>query len=380
MDTALTATRRRSALETFAACSYRWDQLYRRGVVDESAAARRGTTFHACAHTYIQALWSRRESLNQDLAPIAFRAAVAASPCPADLLGEVDDLFARWVESFELDLDAYVLAEENPADPDGYQLRIDLAYARGEVLEIVDWKTHYQVWTADRVRASFQAQFYAARARRIWPGFRVYRVILVFVRFGAAVPVEYTAADLDRVDTYVEALEAGQAAAIREHEATGAPWPATPGDHCGYCSLACPVVDEPTALDPVRVATRAEAEQVAGQYIALMHAIAARRAVLAGYTAQFGPLDVAGVTFEHRPSQSIKYPAAAVVDVIRGAGVEPGIEIGKTAIRPYVTAKKWAHVRADLEALARAKTSTRFGMHRTTDTAGDSGEDGHDEN
>lgn len=357
-------TKRRSALQTFTECQYRWDQIYRQGVLDESAEAKRGTTFHACAKHYVQALFAARETQNLDLARDAFTAGVVESPCPAHLLDDVDQLFWRWAEIFELDLHAYLLSEENPPDPDGFQLRIDLAYAKGDVIEMPDWKTHWAIWSQARVKDSFQAKFYAARARRIWPGFHVYRVVMVFVRFNAPVAVEFTAADLDRFDIHNAAIEDAQLAAIAQHADTGEPFQATPGDHCGYCSLACPAADD-LRIDPVRATTLEEAQGIGGEILALTQAIGARRAVLQEYTAINGPVDVGGAVFAHSPHDSKKFPIGAVVDVLRNHDVPPIAKIGSTPIKSFLTAKKWKHVALDLEDLAMVETKTKFGVRRS---------------
>lgn len=351
--------KRRSALQTFTECQYRWDQLYRQGVVDESPEAKRGTTFHACAKLYIQALFAAREASNPELARVAYTAGIVESPCPAHLLDEVYDLFWRWAEKFELDTDAYLLSEENPPDPDGYSLRIDLAYAKGDVLEMPDWKTHYAIWSEARVRDAFQAKFYAARARRIWPGFQIYRFVMVFVRFGVSVPVEYTAADLDRVDTHVLAIEEAQTQAL----ARGGTFLASAGDHCGYCSLTCPLIEN-MPLDPIRATALDEARNVGAEYIALVQAVKARRDVLSQFTAINGSVDVGGVVFGHKPTERTHYSGAGVVDALRNVGVAPIFTIGKTAIKSFLTAKKWSFVRADLEDLAVTETTTRFGTTR----------------
>lgn len=352
--TAPVASKRRSALEAFGDCQYRWHAIYVRGVADDSAEARRGTSFHACAKHYIRALFTAREASNAELARHAFHAGLVEAPCPPALLDDLDALFWSWAERFELDVDAYVLNETNPNDPDGYQLRIDLAYARGDVLEMPDFKTHHAIWAEARVRRAFQAKFYCARARRIWPGFQTYRFTMDFVRFNAQVSVEFSQSDLDRVDDQVDAIEAAQADALRVGTFT-----ATPGDHCGYCALPCPVVDQ-ASTHPVRLLTRADAERVAGEFLALQQAIAARRQALHSYTALEGPLEVGGVTFLHERQDRRAFPAAAVVDALRAQDIEPTFSVGTTALKSLLTAKKWAHVRPAIEQLATVRPGMRF--------------------
>jgi hypothetical protein len=359
MPITLTPEKRRSALETFSECQFRWHEIYVKGVKDESIEARRGTTFHACAKHYIRALFDAREASNLELAKEAFAAGLAEASCPPALYEEVHDLFWTWAEGFELDVDAYLLNEVRPVDPDDYKFQLDLAYARGDVLDIRDFKTYWQIWGEDRIKRSFQARFYAARARRIWPGFEIYRFTMVFVRFGKEVAVEFSAAQLDRLDDQVGAIETAQLEAM----ARGA-FPATPGDHCGYCNLPCPVVDAATT-EPVRLLTADDAVRVGGEYVALLQAIGARRKALDTYCALHGDVEANGVTFHHKPTESMKFSGAAVVDLLRSKDIQPRFEIGKTALKSFLTAQKWAHVRAALEALASRRPGSRFTMTRS---------------
>src|SRR5436190_23706285 len=111
MDTAtLPVVHRRSALEAFA-CPRRYKALYVDGVPDASDPARRGSSFHAAAHRYIAALVRTKQESDFELARAALREGLAESITPAHLVAEVTDLFWRWVEKFELDLDAFLTVE-----------------------------------------------------------------------------------------------------------------------------------------------------------------------------------------------------------------------------------------------------------------------------
>lgn len=361
----LAPEKRRSALEAFSECQFRWEQLYVAGVKDESDEAKRGTCFHACMKFYVRALFEARTSQDLELAREAFHAGLVEAPAPAHLFDEIYHLFWNFAERFELDVDAYLLNEVRPDDPDDYKLQIDLAYAKGDVLELPDFKTHYNIWSERRARQAFQPKFYLARARRIWPGFTTYRFVFVFVRFGVEVPVEYSADALDRVDDQVLAIEAAQAEAL----ARGT-FPATPGDHCGYCSLPCPVVDQ-ALTNPVRLLTKADAERTAGEYVAMLQAIGARRKALESFCTLNGDVDIDGVSFGHRPTSSTKYPAAAVIDALRKSDIEPTFQIGTTAVKSYTTAKKYAHVRDAITALAVVKPGSKFTVSRSTTVTDD---------
>jgi hypothetical protein len=181
-----------------------------------------------------------------------------------------------------------------------------------------------------------------------------------FVRFNVQVAAEYSQADLDRIDSQVAAIEASMAEALP----VGV-FGATPGDHCGWCSLPCPVVDR---LDhhPVRILKRVDAERLAGEYLALVQALDARRQALHTYTLLQGDLEVGGALFHHQATQTRKFPAAAVVDALRRQDIEPSFTVGASAVKSYLTARKWAHVKPAIEALGSTRTGSRFTVSRAT--------------
>ena len=125
---------RRSALEA-AACLYNYFQRYVLGVPDQSPASMRGIAFHAPAfgsertEGYVPKLAKARLVSDHELAVQALREALPAEQIPAYLLPEVEDLFWGWTERFELDLDAYLLAEQTQQVA-GFTWRPDLVYAR----------------------------------------------------------------------------------------------------------------------------------------------------------------------------------------------------------------------------------------------------------
>src|SRR5262249_25634976 len=150
---------RRSALEAFA-CPRRYRALYIDGVPDQSDPARRGSAFHAAAHCYIDTLRARKQTSDLELAQAALNRGLAETITPPHLAHEVSDLFWRWAESFELDLDALLTVEGRQTDDEGYTWQPDLVYAFDDVLEIRDWKTHFQIFSESQASQEFQAQFY----------------------------------------------------------------------------------------------------------------------------------------------------------------------------------------------------------------------------
>jgi len=348
---------RRSAVETADACLYRYRQIYELGFEDTSDEARRGSAFHEAAHLYIERLAQAQQPADEDLARESLTDGFRLANTPAYLFNEVADLWWPFVERFELDLEAYLLAEERQAHG-GYVWRPDLVYARPDGIEIVDFKTHWQVWPASRAKGELQARWYAWQAAQIWPGFGRYVIRFAFVRYGADVPVEFTPAEIDQVEPQV----AASIARIEQARATGT-WPASPGAHCGFCRLECPTVDD-VRRAPVRVLDRLDAERIAGEALVLKQAVEARELALAAFCATEGAVTCNGIEYAHRPTKVLQFPIAPVMRVLTEQGITPGFTVGKTALRPYLTAAKYFHVRPALEQIAVTKVETRFSARK----------------
>lgn len=350
---------RRSAVETADACLYRYRELYERGFLDEGDPARRGSAWHAAAAIYIELLFRRRASSDPALAAAALAEAFNVSGAPAYLYTEVAALFWTWAERFELDLDRFLLSEERQTDG-GFDWRPDLVYA-GDALDVHDFKTHWQVWTEAEARATLQARWYAWRASQAWPGFDRYRVTFEFVRYGVAVPVEFTPAELETIALQVEA-SVGRIRRARELDA----WPATPGTHCGFCRLECPIVDEARRA-PVRVRSADEAQRLAGELLALRQAAQARREALEAFAATDGAVSVNGVTWAHRPTEDFEFPIAEVLRVLEAYGETPAFTVSRSTLAKYLDTRKREHLRGPLLAVARRTVRTTFTAKQTTE-------------
>src|SRR3990167_2444615 len=354
---------RRSALEA-AACLYNYQQRYVLGVPDKSPAAMRGIAFHAAAFGplgYVPRLAKAGLVSDHELAAQAFREALPAEQIPAHLLPEIEEIFQPWVERFELDVDAYLLAEQQQQTA-GFTWRPDVVYARARggvsELEIVDAKTYWAMFTDAQARREFQGLFYVWCARQIWPGFGQYRFTYDFVRFGKQVSVVFTPEELALAERQVFLL----ASTIKQAEATNQ-WPATPGPHCQYCTLKCPVLDDVQnmALLPQRVESEAHAQSIASLRLVLTQAGKWADELLRSWVEREGPLEVNGIEFASRAVESVSFPVMPVVTTLQAAGIVPDFTVSKTAIKPYLTAKKYALVREDLLAVAKPKTTYRFG-------------------
>jgi hypothetical protein len=182
--------------------------------------------------------------------------------------------------------------------------------------------------------------------------------------------VDFTPADMDGIGRQLDAHVEGIKIAIQKDE-----WPAAPGQQCQYCSFACPLVDDASRL-PMRLQTAQEAAQVASETLVLKQALAAKLRVLESYTALQGPVEAGGYEWAHRPSETTKFPAADVIDVLRGKDVDVSkLTVGKTAIKGFLTARKWAHVTPLLEALAVITKGTKFSAKKLGAVGDDEGED-----
>jgi hypothetical protein len=356
---------RRSALESFS-CPFRYRQIYVDGVPDDSDEAIRGRAFHAAARRYIHALWQTRQREDLQLAEQAFAEGMVEERTPAHLLPEVGDLFwQRWAPDFELDLDAYLSAEEQQVDSLGYTWTPDLLYAYDDLLEIPDFKTYWIGFSDAQARHELQGRFYAASARRLYPGFAKYRIRFDFVRWGFSASATFDTADLDQVDAEL-AITRQQ---IERAHAENA-WPAVPGQHCGFCRLECPVVND-ARLAPVRISSAEDAQRIAGQLLVLQQAATARRKALEAWCAGEGPVTIGGREWAHRPSAVTTFPIAAVMQILIDQGVTPTFSVSKSALRTYLTTKRFAHVRPDLEALATITHGTKFTAKKVGDVTDD---------
>lgn len=354
--------RRRSALQAFE-CPAHFKGVYVDGRRHESHPARRGTAFHLAVRRYIELLTGHENKPDDDadLATQAFREAMAASQVPLSIIQEVDELWSRFVPNFRLDHDALLMHEERPDDE--YDWQPDLVRVYGDVLEITDFKTHFQVLNQAAAASAFQCQFYSARARHIWPGFSIYRFALWFVRWNVIVHVELQQSDIDQHEEHLAILEAGIATSLLTDE-----WPAVPGETCQYCDLACPVADD-ALLHPVRIESEADAQQMLGEYLALSQAVKARRAALESWSGLEGPVRLNGLEFGPRPTSSTTFPIQRVLDVFKAHGLAATFSISKTAIKPYLTQVRYRHVAPDLEPLGLVSPGSEYRVRKVGDIA-----------
>ncbi len=325
------AKRRRSSIETYNGCPYRYDQIVNKGVQDKGDESFRGVAFHEAALQYIRRLVRNQVSSDADEARAALADGIQLTNLPTHLLTELGRIWQRFSEWFQLDLDAYLSAEEL-LQTDRFTWIPDLVYVWPDGPEIIDWKTYYKGLTQAQARKEFQLKFYLLMALDIWPNFPTYTFTFNFVRLGYQVKVTLTPDEIEAFRPEVE----GALAALESAEETG-DYPAIPGSHCTLCRLACPLVDDPARL-PIRVTTRAQAEHMAGQVLVFQQKMKTMQKALKGYVEAEGPFVVNGQEFKFRETIKRNYKVVDVLDHLEqvygpDSANAAALTVGPTAIR-----------------------------------------------
>ena len=348
-------TFRRSALEAVD-CPARYKAIYEDGVGGDSDPAIRGRAFHDVAKVYIRRLADLKRTSDHEELERAFEAVIAVTKLPPHLVAEVKMLTQRWGESFELNLDAYVLAEETQVVHEAAaEWTPDLVYAHADELEQKDFKTYWVGMTEAQVKEQFQAQVYVWLASKVWPGFPRYRFTFSFPRLRAEASAVWEPWEVDAVEAAVRS----RIAIINQSRQTG-DWPAIPGPHCRLCHLKCPKMDH-MALEVQRVQDAHVAQEVAGELLILEQAVKARKAALRGWCQTEGPVNVKGVTFGFKPGVTTKFPSQGVIEVLAAHEIpHPTFTVSASALSTYLKTKRYAHLRDDLMAVADVQTTQSF--------------------
>lgn len=359
---------RRSELEAIkptidsTGCLYRYRKIWMEGVDDASDVSLVGIAFHAVNHAYIEKLLAAQLEQDFELAQEAFIEGVAAAQTPSRLLPQVQDVWKWHAESFELQRDRFVAAEER-GSAGAVGFAPDLVYAHPErnALEIIDFKSGWHPpLSVEELKVLFQARVYSKYGMERWPGFDKYEFTLVAVRFRKSVTVSFTPAEFDAIEVEVR----GAIATIEEAIRTDT-FPATPGPSCAFCELACPVADQqltlPKRLLVEQIPTAAEFVLVAGKQLQAI------KKVLKAAVATHGPVTVNGVTFDNRPSEQVSYPVDAVMEVLKLRGMAGAFEdaskqdltLSKSALAKLF--KAYPVLEQDLAPVKKTKVSYRFG-------------------
>ncbi len=302
-------------------------------------------------------LWETKQRSDYELAAAAIHAAHIAYPLPQDEWIDCESLWARFVERFELPLEQFLLADAISGEFMGAAMRFDLVLVPSETtLRIPDWKSHWRIPSESEVSNWFQSYFYLAAARHLYPGFQRYEMSYEFVRFGQSIVVTKTDAELDSFVSRIEQIDH----AIEEAQATGV-YPATPGKHCGTCTLRCEVADRNEAV-PSRLETYADAQAAIGVYRALTSRAQLWRDAIMGFGESAGPIRANGLMWAFQSKESTVYPVIETVKAVEVAGVVPGFkwEMSASAVKPLL-GRKYQACHESVKALARTSTRTDFG-------------------
>lgn len=347
----------RSSLEA-AACAFRYNGIYMQQINDESVPSLRGSGYHMVKRHYVKGLYAAKVPMDFEIANLAFRTGIREAGTPTDLIPEIRDIYDRHVQHFELPLDRYASNEDLRVRIDApvpYQLEtdLDLIHADRAEVEILDDKTYYVGFTEAQARELVQTRYYMWAAMQEYPGFEWYRMTYVFVRLNQTTSVRFNRAEFDQLDSEIRAMDA-----VRRRMYEIATHDATPGEVCGFCTLKCPVVDDPKrAL--LRVKTPEEFARLAGFQIVQQKVGREIQKALKGYVALHGPVNVNGEVFAFRDSVSTKYDAGQLVDLFREHQAATNFSVTASAIKSHL--KAFPSVAKEVEALGIEERSQRFG-------------------
>lgn len=360
---------RRSELEAIIpaidtqGCLHRYKAMWIDGVDDSSDVSLVGIAFHAIQHAYTEKLVGAKLGQDYDLAMEAFTEGLASSQTPSRLIPEVQNIWKWHAESFELQLDRFVTAEERGSGGN-VAFAPDLVYAHPErnSLEIIDFKTGWHPPVSEEeLKVLFQARCYARYSQERWKNFDKYEFTLNAVRFRKSVTVSFTP---DELDAAVDA-EVNAAIAIIEEAVRTNTFPATPGPSCRFCTLACPVADQTITL-PKRILEE-QIPSVAQFVLVAEKQLKTIKAALKAAVATYGPATVNGMVFANRPSESVSYPVDAVMEVLRMRGMAGAFEdasnrdltLSRSALSKLF--KAYPGLENDLLPVRQSRTSYRFG-------------------
>jgi hypothetical protein len=339
-------------------------------VPDHNDFSDTGIGFHACAHRYILRLIDAQTPSDAEEARLAFKEGIASALTPSHLIPDVHTIFRWWSERFELELDAFLTAEERQFGSTGESFAPDLVYGRPTGLEIKDFKTFWHPLTEVQIRQDFQARVSIYHAIRIWPNFPSYIFTHEYVRFGTRVSVVFQPSDFDGFADEFEADVMRVQEAERRNE-----WPETAGPECSFCTLSCSLADHPERL-PIRLTLPEQAQLVAAWRLTDDAKRRAANKSLKAYCSANGPIQVttsAGVVeFDNRPVMQRSYPIDQVLAEMKALGVDAdaavlatdnySLTISHSALAKIF--KAYPELEERLQVAQRQKLTYRFGAKK----------------
>lgn len=355
-----------SRLSLYGQCPLRYKRRYiEKREEPPSRALNVGSGVHAAIAAYDEHLVAEGLQTDVTYAPLALAAAwekmaKEGRRLSEDEKDEVEEVFLTFVDSHILEPESVVSIEEmEEVERDGYVFCgvLDLLSLRDGIPVVRDYKTDHQVRSPAAVAHDPQLATYAVLVH--WAhGYEEVLCELDFVRHRTIRQARFDLPAIKKAEarllSQIEALEAERA------------WAPTPGSHCAWC----PWSDHCTAVSdqPLRLATAEDAERLASEILVLERQIKDRQALLKEWCAVEGPVEVGGEVFGHLPTKDGGWKVTdkpTFAEVLDSHGLDPWeyFAVNSTKLRSLRTAKKWAHVLADIEPLLEREVKTTF-CHR----------------
>lgn len=393
---------RRSALETFDGCPYRFEVLYEicatcghhhdlhqadsclgddgQGcmcggfvqIEDRGDESQRGIGFHEVAFRYIDRLAKSKTAADRDEASLAFKEGVALSQVPTRLVNQVKRLWDPFTEWFQLDLDAYFAAEEQQVA----FFCLSCSWRGGE--DEVVWKGSGTpidpaveccpecsgpvsgfTWIPDLVYVRPQGieivdwkTYYKGLTEEQAAGefqlkFYLWQALNLWPGFSSYtftfnfVRLRYSVSVTftpEQIEAFSDEVK-GIALSIHEAKRTRN-YPAIPGSHCSLCRLKCPVADNRFRL-PVRITRDEERDAIAGRVLALEQELRQLKKILKGYCETEGGFQHGGQVFAFWPEDERRFPADQVLTYLKERGIDvSGITLSASALGDLANPKK----------------------------------------
>lgn len=355
-----------SKLSLYGQCPLRYKWHYIDGRKEPpSRALKIGSAVHAAIAAYDKHLVSERLPTDVTYAPLALAAAweelaKEGRRLSEDEKDEVEEVFLTFVDSHILEPESVVSIEEmEEVERDGFVFCgvLDLLSLRDGIPVVRDYKTDHQVRSPAAVAHDPQLATYAVLVH--WAhGYEEVLCELDFVRHRTVRRTQYDLPGIKKAEAWllgqIEALEAER------------DWSPTPGSHCAWCSWAdeCPAISD----RPLRLVTAEDAERLASEILVLEKQIKNRQNLLRDWCAVEGPVEVGGEVFGYLPSKDGGWTVTdkpGYAGILDSHGLDPWeyFNVNTTKLRSIRTAKKWAHVLADVEPLLERDNKTTF-CHR----------------
>jgi len=349
-----------SALNLFDQCPLRYKiERVEKRRAEPTAPLLIGSAVHAGIAAYVRHL--QAENLQTDItwSGQALEAAAAAMKkegrnLDADEWEEVGRIFQAFIASHMFDPSQIAEVEKMERIPlNGLQFWavIDLLESVDGQARVRDWKTNWKVPSQAEVSQDFQLRCYAWAVHRLY-GYDEVLCDLEFVRHGAIRSVLVGPDDIAGTETRI--LDT-----IAKIEAE-TDWAPTPGSHCTYCpwSSEC-TAGEQKGENP---------EALAGRILVLEAQLREAQAKLKAYCNEHGPVVVGGEVFGYLPPKDGGWTVTdkpAFAAALDSHGLDPWdyFNVNSTKLKSIRTAKKWAHVLADVKPLLEQDVSTEF-KHR----------------